>query len=141
MPIKVLLVEDNPGDVLLVRMALDHHRVSHDLTVARDGSEAIDTIRIMGGEHGPPCPDVMLLDLNLPKLDGLAVISAFREHPACVETPVIVVTSTAAPHELAHLDQLGVKHYFHKPHDFYEYMAVGKLVAEVAGLNGDTNAF
>jgi CheY-like chemotaxis protein len=133
MPLQVFVVEDNQGDVLLIRMALDYRQVSHHLTVARDGSEAIEIIRTMGREQGPPCPDIMLLDLNLPKDDGLAVISAFREHPECVQTPVIVVTSTAARREVAQLDQLGVKHYFQKPHDFYEYMALGNLVADVAG--------
>jgi CheY-like chemotaxis protein len=139
-PIQVLLVENNPGDVLLVRMALDHHEVSYDLTVARDGAEAIKIIQTMGREQGPPCPDIMLMDLNLPKVEGTAVISVFRQHPSCDETPVIVVISTAAPRELAHLDQFGVK-YFQKPDDFDEFMDLGNLVAEVTGSSKELNGF
>lgn len=113
-------------------MALDYHQVSHDLTLYRDGSEAIEALATLGGAHGPPCPDIILLDLNLRKSDGLAVISAFREHPSCVRTPVIVVTSTAAPRELARLSGLGVKHYFQKPSDLDDFMALGRMVAAVA---------
>ncbi|MCU1327768.1 MAG: response regulator receiver protein [Bryobacterales bacterium] len=128
MRMQILLVEDNPGDVLLVRMALDHHQVSHHLTLARDGAEAIEIIQTMGGDNGPPCPDLMLMDLHLDKIEGTEVIAAFRQHPSCVETPVVVLTSSAEPGELGSLARFGVKLYFQKPYDFDHFMELGKVV-------------
>jgi CheY-like chemotaxis protein len=68
------LAEDNPGDVLLVQKALNAHCVSHQLHVVQDGAEALDFIARMGQPGQEPCPDVMLLDLNLPKIDGSEVL-------------------------------------------------------------------
>src|SRR3954453_6702788 len=68
--IRILLAEDNQGDVILVEEALAEHKIAHELHVVSDGAEALNFVAEMGNGDGPPCPDVLLLDLNLPKVDG-----------------------------------------------------------------------
>lgn len=127
----VLLAEDNRGDVLLVRKALEEHRIEHELHVVRDGREALSYVARMGKPGQPPCPDVMLLDLNLPAADGVDVLSEFRLHPECTHTPVIAVTSSDAPKDRARMADLGVSYYFRKPSDFDDFMCLGAIVREV----------
>jgi len=134
----ILLAEDNFGDVMLVREALAAHRVENTLYVVKDGQEALDFVAAMGesGETGnTPCPDLMLLDMNLPKADGEAVLAAFRRHAACAATPVIIVSSSNNPRDRNRVAALGVTHYFRKPADFDEFMKLGEMVKRV--LEGD----
>jgi CheY-like chemotaxis protein len=129
--LNILLAEDNPGDVLLVRRALEAHHVAHELHVVRDGGEALDFVARMGQPEGPPCPDVMLLDLNLPKADGSQVLTEFRKHSVCRDTPVIVVTSSDAAKDRRQMAELGVAHYFRKPTDLDAFLKLGAIVGEV----------
>ena len=126
-PLQILLAEDNRADILLVREALNEHGVIHELHVVRDGEEAIQFLVQMGQDDGPPCPDLMLLDMNLPKAEGSQVLLAFRRHPECAHTPVIVVSSSDSPRDKALMQQLGVSHYFKKSSDFDEYMKLGAI--------------
>lgn len=121
----ILLAEDNFGDVLLVRQALTEHRIHHELHVVKDGDEALQFLDRMGETGEPPCPDVLLLDLNLPKVDGPQVLQAFRKHPACAKTPVVVVTSSDAPADRKRAAALGATAYFRKPYDLSEFMKLG----------------
>ncbi len=132
--IQILLVEDNPGDVLLVEQALEEYHVAYDLHVARDGGEALVLIAGMDQKGGMPCPDVMLLDLNLPKVDGTQVLIEFRKHPRCEDTPVIAVTSSDAAKDRIKLKELGVTRYFRKPSDLDEFLRLGAMVREVADI-------
>jgi CheY-like chemotaxis protein len=129
--LNILLAEDNQGDVILVREALEEHQIEHKLHIVQDGQEALEYVVRMGKPNEGPCPDVMLLDLNLPKADGPAVLSEFRKHPECTHTPVIVVTSSDSPKERAQMAELGVSYYFRKPSDFTAYMRLGALIKEV----------
>jgi CheY-like chemotaxis protein len=129
--LNILLVEDNRGDVLLVRQALHEHQIRHELYVVQDGAEAIQFIARMGEPGEAPCPDLMLLDLNLPKAEGQQVLAAFRKHPACAHTPVIVVSSSDAPRDRARIGELGVARYFRKPSELEEFMKLGAVVKEV----------
>jgi len=129
--LNILLAEDNLADVLLVRKALDEHKIPHDMQVVRDGEEALTFIQDMGEANGPPCPDVLLLDVNLPKVDGPEVLSAFRKHPRCSETPVIVITSSDAYRDRDRMAQLGIAHYFKKPSDLDGFLKLGAVVREV----------
>jgi CheY-like chemotaxis protein len=126
--LQILLAEDNPGDVLLVAAALDEHHIEHELKVAHDGEEALAFFAHMGQPDSPPCPDLMLLDLNLPRLDGFEVLKEFRKHPLCGGTPVIVVSSSDTPAERRRMAELGVVLYFQKPGDLDAYMELGALV-------------
>ncbi len=129
--LQILLAEDNEGDVMLVEQALAEHEIVHELYVVKDGDEALGYVAGMGSGDGPPCPDVLLLDLNLPKVDGPQVLKHFRQHPACAQTPVIVVTSSDAPRDRERVKALGANAYFRKPSDFTEFMALGALVKEL----------
>ena len=127
----ILLAEDNRGDVLLVRQALQEHHIEHELHVVRDGQQALDYVVRMGKPGGDPCPDVILLDLNLPKADGPTVLAEFRQHPECARVPVIVVTSSGAERDRSRTKALGISHYFQKPSDYNDFMQLGALVKDV----------
>ena len=129
--LKILLAEDNLADILLVRKALEEYQVPHDLHVVRDGEEALTFIRSMGGPGGIPCPDIVLLDVNLPKVEGAEILSEFRKHPQCAETPVIVITSSDAHRDRERMAEFGIARYFRKPSDLDEFMKLGAVVLEV----------
>lgn len=134
----ILLAEDNIGDVMLVREALAAHNVENTLHVVTDGQEALEFIAAMGETQSTPCPDLMLLDMNLPKADGVCILAAFRQHQACTKTPVIIVTSSNSTKDRNRVAALGVDEYFRKPPDFDEFMKLGKIVKEV--LEGNAAA-
>jgi CheY-like chemotaxis protein len=90
--LKILLAEDNPGDVLLVQEALQEHQIEHQLHVVEDGAKALEYLSQLGKSTGAPCPDVLLLDLNLPKVDGTQVLAEFRKHPECVTADNHILT-------------------------------------------------
>jgi CheY-like chemotaxis protein len=129
--LKILLAEDNPGDVYLVREALQEHRIAHELHVVSDGAQAITFLAEMGKPGSPPCPDLLLLDLNLPKVDGVQVLEEFRKSAECVHTPVIVVTSSNAAKDKNRVAELRVDRYFCKPLDFDDFMGLGLIIREV----------
>ena len=129
--LQILLAEDNEGDVMLVEQALEQHEIVHELHVAKDGDEALSYVARMGTDDGPPCPDVLLLDLNLPKVEGPQVLEQFRKHPACSRTPVIVVTSSDTLKDRARVTALGANAYFRKPSDLTEFMALGALIKDL----------
>ena len=126
---KIFLAEDNPGDVFLVRRALDFYHIEYELSLARDGEEAISIVR--RAEDGEFPIDLMLVDLNLPRYDGGQVVAAARSSKRLGKTPIIVLTSSDAAHDRSRLSALGASLYFHKPADLGAFMQVGKLVQEV----------
>lgn len=130
--LRILLAEDNEADVVLVRYALQSHNVLHQLHVIADGAKAIDFIMKIGRPGSAPCPDLMLLDLNLPTADGTEVLRELRSHPHCASTPVIIVTSSDAPKDRARVAELGISHYFTKPSDWDAFMRLGEVVMRVA---------
>src|SRR3954463_13474714 len=95
-PIEILLVEDNPGDVELTREALHDGKIHMHLSVVNDGVEALTFLRREGAHAGAPRPDLILLDLNLPKKDGRAVLGEIKQDPALRNIPVVVLTSSQA---------------------------------------------
>jgi chemotaxis family two-component system response regulator Rcp1 len=131
--LKILLAEDNFGDVMLVQEALAQHRLEPELHVVRDGGEAMAFVSHMGEPAGPPCPDLFLLDLNLPKVGGPEVLTEFRKHPRCAHTPVIVITSSDTPRDRERMAALGVAHYFRKPSDLEAFLRLGAIVRQVIG--------
>jgi chemotaxis family two-component system response regulator Rcp1 len=127
----ILLAEDNPGDVLLVQESLGAHHIEHQLHVVSDGEQALTFVARMGEPGASPCPDIFLLDLNLPKADGPTVLKEFRKRHDCARTPVIIVTSSDRPKERAQVTALGISHYFHKPSNLVEFMELGAVVKAV----------
>jgi chemotaxis family two-component system response regulator Rcp1 len=131
--IQILLAEDNRADIVMVREALKAHKIAHQLQIAADGEEALAFIRRMGKPDEPPCPDILLLDLNLPKADGLDVLREFRQHPECAATPVIVMTSSNAPRDREAAVALDVTRYFAKPMSYEAFIQLGRIIREVLG--------
>ena len=128
--LNIFLAEDNPADVFLVRLALDESDISHEMYLATDGQQALNYVGQMG-KSGTPCPDLLLLDMNLPKVDGIGVLAEFRLHSQCTGTPVIMVTSSYAVKDRERVAALGVDRYFCKPSELGAYMRLGGVVLDV----------
>ena len=126
---RILLAEDNPGDVFLVRRALDFYRIEYELSLAKNGEEAISIVR--KAESGEIPIDLMLVDLNLPRYDGGQIVVAARASRTLGKTPIIILTSSDSPHDRTRLSQLGASSYFRKPADLNSFMEVGRLVMDV----------
>jgi CheY-like chemotaxis protein len=121
----ILLVEDNPDDVELTRLAFEEASVANRVVVAADGAEALDYL-FARGQHADrdpsQLPSIVLLDLNLPKLDGREVLQAIRADPATRDLPVIVLTTSAEPFDVEASYALGVNSYIQKPVDFEQFV-------------------
>lgn len=130
-PLEILLVEDNRADVVLIQEALELHATEFRLHVVTDGERAVDYLNKVGTSDETPCPDLLLLDMNLPKIEGPEVLKEFKKNPACLKTPVIVISSADSFRERQMLAALDVVHFFKKPSDFEEYMKLGQMVVKV----------
>jgi CheY-like chemotaxis protein len=131
--IRILLAEDSRADILMVREALSAHKIAHELHLAVNGEEALAFIARMGKPDEPPCPDILLLDLNLPRADGLEVLREFRRHPECTNTPVIVMSSSTAPRDREAAGALDVTCYFAKPMSYEKFIQLGQLIKDAVG--------
>ena len=121
----ILLVEDNPDDVELTRLAFEEASVANRVVVAADGAEALDYLFARGphaGRDPSELPSIVLLDLNLPKLGGREVLQAIRANPATRDLPVIVLTTSAEPFDVEASYALGVNSYIQKPVDFEQFV-------------------
>ena len=121
---RILLAEDSPHDVELTLAALEEHNLANDVVVARDGAEALDYLYQRGqfAGHGNGLPVVVLLDLKMPKVDGLEVLRQMREDPNLKRVPVVMVTSSREEQDLVRSYQLGVNAYVVKPVDFQKFV-------------------
>lgn len=123
-PVDLLLVEDNPRDVELTLHAFERFKLANSIHVARDGAEALDFL-FAGGSHADrasaPNPRVVLLDLKLPKVDGIGVLRAIRESPRTRTLPVVVLTSSREERDIVEAYRLGVNSYIVKPLDFDQF--------------------
>lgn len=126
-------MEDNAADVELVREALADVKLPHVMDVATDFEQARNYIENIGGTK--PCPDVLLMDLNLPKGSGLDLLRILRQKSHHSKLPVIVVSSSNASSDRARAAELGAAHYFPKPADIDEFMKLGGLVKSVVHAN------
>lgn len=121
----VLLVEDNDDDVQLTLRAFQKHKLANEVHVATDGVEALDFLFARGAHadrNGTELPQVVLLDLNLPKLDGLEVLRQIRADPRTRTLPVVVLTSSNEERDLVESYRLGANSYVRKPVDFQQFM-------------------
>jgi CheY-like chemotaxis protein len=134
----VFLVEDNPGDMLLVREALSEHGLVFDLEVASNGEKAIEFIDALDDDDTKPCPEVMLLDLNLPRRSGEEVLERLHVSTRCKDIPTIVMSSSEDPHDHAMAARLGVTNYFRKPTDLNAFMTLGSLVRRLVDRTAAT---
>ena len=127
----ILLVEDNPDDVELTRIAFAEAKIANDLVVVGDGAEALDYLFARGAysDRDPAdLPSIILLDLNLPKVDGREVLQAIRANEATRSLPVVVLTTSAEPFDVDASYALGVNSYIQKPVDFERFVWAVKQV-------------
>jgi len=123
-PIEVLLVEDDPGDVLMTREAFEHHKLRNQLHVVPDGVEAISFLRREGKHEGAPRPGLILLDLNLPRKDGREVLEEIKSDETLRSIPVVVLTTSQAEEDILRSYNLHANAYVAKPVDFERFIDV-----------------
>ena len=127
-PIDILLVEDNPGDVDLAREALGMGKLHNTLHVVQDGVAAMDFLRKTGKYVNAPRPDLMILDLNLPKKDGRQVLAEIKEDDSLKRIPVIILTSSRAEEDILRTYNLHANCYISKPIDLKQFLHVVKSI-------------
>jgi len=123
--VEILLVEDNPNDVELTLRAFRQSKLANQIHVARDGEEALDFLFCRGSfsSRSPNAPPrIVLLDLKLPKVDGMTVLRAIKSNPHTRAIPVVVLTTSREERDLAESYQLGVNSYIQKPVDFGQFL-------------------
>jgi CheY-like chemotaxis protein len=129
-PINILLVEDNPGDVRLTMEALKEGKVHNRLAVTGDGVEALQYLRREGKHAAAERPDVILLDLNLPRKDGREVLAEVKADPDLRRIPVVILTTSKAEEDILKSYQLHANCYVTKPVDLEQFMTVVKSIED-----------
>lgn len=127
-PIEVLLVEDDPGDVLITQEAFADYRIANRLTVVTNGEDAIAYLRRQGRYADVPVPDLVLLDLNLPRRDGREVLRDMKGDAALRRIPVVVLTTSEAPEDVITAYDLHANAYVRKPVDFDQFVAAVRAI-------------
>jgi CheY-like chemotaxis protein len=127
-PIDILLVEDDPGDVLMTREALEYHKVRNALHVVSDGVEALQFVRQEAPYEDMPRPGLILLDLNLPRKNGQEVLAELKASPQLRTIPVVVLTTSEAEEDIVRSYQLHANAYITKPVDFDRFIEVVRQI-------------
>ena len=128
---KILLVEDNPGDVDLLRLALKTAGIDCELTVLDDGGEAMALVRRQGKYADLAPPDLAILDLNVPKNDGIEIIQSMRASDLYRDTQVVVLSSSSSPRDYAKLEKFHIARYITKPPDLDEFLDIGTQLKQL----------
>lgn len=129
-PIEVLLVEDDAGDELMTREAFEDNKIRNTLHVVRDGEEALDFLYRRGAHPEAPRPDLVLLDLNLPKYDGRQVLEQIKTDPELAAIPVVVLTTSSAEEDILRSYRLHANAYVTKPVDLDQFIAAVRQIDE-----------
>ena len=127
-PVEILLVEDNPGDERLTREALKEGKVYSNLHWVKDGVDAMEFLRRQGKHASAPRPDIILLDLNLPKKDGREVLQDIKNDPELKRIPVVVLTTSKAEEDVLRTYNLHANCYVTKPVDLEKFIVVVKSI-------------
>jgi CheY-like chemotaxis protein len=127
-PIEVLLVEDDPGDELMTREAFEDNKIRNTLHVVRDGQEALDFLYRQGEYADAPRPDLVLLDLNLPKYDGRQVLERIKTDPEMALIPVVVLTTSSAEEDILRSYKLHANAYVTKPVDLEQFIGAVRQI-------------
>ena len=129
-PIEILLVEDSAADVRLTIEALKEAKMANRLTVVDDGVKAMDFLYRRGGHAGAPRPDLILLDLNLPRKDGREVLAEIKANSDLRRIPIVVLTTSSAEEDILNAYDLHANCYITKPVDFRQFMVVVKAIED-----------
>ncbi len=130
LPIQILLVEDNPGDVHLTRIALESGKMRINLSVVDDGVEAMAFLRRQAVYTNSPHPDLILLDLNLPKKDGREVLAEIKADNCLKRIPVVILTTSQAEEDIIRAYSLCANCYISKPVDFDQFIKIVKSIED-----------
>jgi CheY-like chemotaxis protein len=126
--VEILLVEDDPGDVMMTREAFQDYKLHNELHVVSDGAEAMAFLRQEGEYAGRPRPDLVLLDLNLPRMDGRQVLEAIKSDPDLASIPVVVLTTSENEDDVLRSYSLHANAYVTKPVDFQRFIEVVRQI-------------
>ncbi len=127
-PIEILLVEDNPGDIRLTQEALKDSKLHNNLSITRDGVEAMEFLRQKGKYNAAPRPDIILLDLNLPRKDGREVLEEIKVDESLRLIPVVVMTTSEDEEDILRSYQLHANCYITKPVDLNRFITIVKTI-------------
>ena len=127
-PIEVLLVEDDPGDVLMTREAFQDYKIANNLTVVSNGEDALHYLRKEGEFSGVPAPELVLLDLNIPRRDGREVLREINGDPELRRIPVVVLTTSDAEEDVLSSYDLHANAYVRKPVDFDQFVKAVRAI-------------
>lgn len=125
------MIEDNPTDVFMVREAISAHDLNIDLHLMEDGEQAIRFIAEIDADPHARCPQLFLLDLNLPKMSGIEVLAYIRRSKRCAGSPVLIITSSDAQNDRAKSSALGATEYFRKPSGYEAYLRLGEVIQQL----------
>jgi len=128
LPYRIWIAEDNPADVYLIEEALRRYKFAYLLEVADDGEQMLRMIAAVDQDPSASCPDLFLIDLNLPRRPGDEILARIRQTSRCAHVPTIVITSSDSPQDRARARELGASFYFRKPADLERFMAIGGIV-------------
>lgn len=126
--IDILLVEDDPGDELITREAFEHNKINNNLYVARDGEEGLDFLYRRGEYADAPTPDLILLDLNLPKYDGRQLLEQIKSDADLCHIPIVVLTTSSAEEDILRSYKLHANAYVTKPVDLDQFMSAVRQI-------------
>jgi chemotaxis family two-component system response regulator Rcp1 len=129
-PIEILMVEDNPGDVRLTVEALKETKLNNNLSIAKNGVEALAYLRQEGDHADAPRPDLILLDLNLPKKDGREVLAEIKADPVLMRIPVVILTTSQAEEDILRSYDLHANCFVTKPVDLDQFMKVVQSIED-----------
>lgn len=129
-PIRILLVEDQPADVRLTEEVLKAGKVANELYVAEDGEKAMEFLRREGRHADAPKPDLVILDLNMPRMDGREVLEAIKSDPDLMKIPVLMLTTSSAERDILDAYENHVNAYITKPIDLEEFVAVVRSIEQ-----------
>jgi len=129
--LNILLVEDNPADAYLTLLALQEAELCKEFHVVEHGEHALAFLRQQGQYMGVTRPDLIILDLNLPRMDGLATLTAFKTDPSICTIPVVILSTSRAEQDITQAYRLGAVQYFVKPNDLQECLMFGHTLAGV----------
>jgi CheY-like chemotaxis protein len=133
---RIFIAEDNDADVYLIDEALRRHGLPYRLEVSDNGEDMLMAVARIEQDISQPCPDLFLVDLNLPRRPGYDVLAQIREGQRCGQVPVIIITSSNSPQDRARAKELGASFYFRKPPDLERFMAIGGIVRQFLESKG-----